>query len=51
MAVFYALLGLLALTYLIGKSLVVGTDINVYLYASKQLFRGENIYADNPYNL
>ena len=48
---FYALLGLLALAYLIGKALVVGTDINVYLYASQQLFKGENIYADNPYNL
>ena len=34
----------------IAKSYRSGTDINVYLYASQQLFNHENIYADNPYN-
>lgn len=38
------------MVYLIGKALVVGTDINVYLYASQQFFKGQNIYSDNPYN-
>lgn len=32
------------------KALESGTDINVYLYASKQFFSGNNIYAGNPYN-
>jgi hypothetical protein len=40
----------LATIYLILKGLNDGNDINVYLFASQQLFDGLNIYADNPYN-
>ncbi len=36
--------------YVIIKAFQIGHDINVYLYASKQLFNGENIYTSNPYN-
>ena len=35
---------------LVLKAIDGGTDINVYLFASDQLFKGENIYTDNPYN-
>ncbi len=38
------------LIYLIAKAFSAGTDINVYLFASKQLFKGENIYIANPFN-
>ena len=46
----YWLILLLVLATVIAKSYRSGTDINVYLYASQQLFHHENIYADNPYN-
>lgn len=36
--------------YIILKSYHQGNDINVYLYASEQLSRGSNIYANNIYN-
>lgn len=35
---------------LVLKGLNDGNDINVYLYASQQLFDGLNIYTNNPYN-
>jgi hypothetical protein len=38
------------LIYLIAKAFSTGTDINVYLFASNQLFKGENIYDNNPFN-
>lgn len=38
------------LIYSILKAIHGGNDINVYLYASKQLFEGSNIYINNPYN-
>jgi hypothetical protein len=41
---------LLVLTYVVLKALSAGVDINVYLFASRQLFKGENIYAGNPFN-
>ncbi len=41
---------ILVLAYVLLKALQGGNDINVFLYASKQLFKGENIYAANPYN-
>ncbi len=36
--------------YLIIKPLRIGNDINVYLYASRQFFDLQNMYAENPYN-
>ncbi len=41
---------LLALIYVIAKAIHSGTDINVYLYASKQILNGSNIYTENPFN-
>ncbi len=41
---------ILILIYVIVKTSKIGNDINVYLFASKQLFDGENIYQNNPYN-
>ncbi len=41
---------ILVTAYVILKAFQGGNDINVYLYASKQFFRGENIYAENPFN-
>lgn len=38
------------LVYAVIKAINGGNDINVYLYASKQFFAGENIYTNNLYN-
>lgn len=42
--------GLACLVYLVARTLHGGTDINVYLYAAGQFLRGEDIYANNPFN-
>lgn len=42
-------LGIIALFFII-RSYSRGNDINVYLYASKQFFTGEDIYSNNPFN-
>ena len=42
--------GFACLAYLVARTLHGGTDINVYLYAAGQFLRGENIYANNPFN-
>lgn len=41
---------ILSIVYVISRSLEGGNDINVYLFASKQFYIGENIYTNNPYN-
>jgi hypothetical protein len=45
----YSLL-ILVLAYTVFKSFDMGADSNVYLHASKQIFRGENIYEKGIYN-
>jgi hypothetical protein len=47
---FWGMLSLLLMVFAGIKSYNEGMDANVYLYASKQLFSGDNIYTDNPYN-
>ncbi|NQY09703.1 MAG: hypothetical protein HRT71_09340 [Flavobacteriales bacterium] len=46
----YYLLLVLVLVFVSVKAFKSGTDINVYLFASEQLFNGKDIYAENPYN-
>lgn len=46
----YLLILIPVLLYVILKAYSAGNDINVYLFASQQLFSGENIYAANPFN-
>lgn len=46
----YIFISLIIIIYIILKAYYDGNDINVYLFASNQLFNGENIYADNPFN-
>jgi hypothetical protein len=41
---------LVTIAYLIFKGISCGNDINVYLFASQQLFDKVNIYTGNPYN-
>lgn len=45
-----AVILLLILGYFALKAFTVGNDINVYLHAAQQIFNGENIYKNNPYN-
>lgn len=40
----------LAAIFFVAKAIHGGNDINVYLHASQQLWNGDNIYTDNPYN-
>lgn len=47
--VFY-IIGLGVLLLFVLRLYNSGTDINVYLHASQQLLRGENIYTENPFN-
>lgn len=42
------LLGGFVLVYIILKSYSYGTDIDIYLYASRQILLHENIYASHP---
>jgi len=42
--------GFASVAYLVARTLHGGTDINVYLYAAGQFLRGEDIYANNPFN-
>ena len=46
----YAVAFVLLIVLAIIKAVKGGHDFNVYLYASTQLFDGDNIYANNPYN-
>lgn len=46
----YVLAFFIILSLAILKAIKGGHDVNVYLYASKQLFLNKNIYGYNPYN-
>jgi len=46
----YVLLSIIIFTYAILKAIQGGIDLDVCLYASNQLFNGENIYEGNPFN-
>ena len=46
----YYSFAVLVLIYIILKSFSKAGDFVVYLYASEQLFKGENIYKNNPFN-
>ncbi len=41
---------LLTLAIIIERAFIIGHDVNVYLFASKQILNGEDIYSGNPYN-
>ncbi|MCB9188216.1 MAG: DUF2029 domain-containing protein [Flavobacteriales bacterium] len=45
------MIGLILLVFAGIKSFNEGMDANVYLYASKQFYLGEDIYSNNPFNL
>lgn len=47
---FWGILSLLLVVFAGIKSYNEGMDANVYLYASKQFFQGEDIYSNNLYN-
>lgn len=47
---FWSILSVLLVAFAGIKSYHEGMDADVYLYASKQLYAGENIYANNPFN-
>ena len=46
----YVFVSILIFIYAIVKAFQSGIDVDVCLFASKQLFNGENIYANNPFN-
>ena len=46
----YIFFSLLILIYIISIAYRRGADIDVYLYASRQLFNKANIYAPSEYN-
>jgi len=46
----YVFILISTVTYVVIKAYQSGIDLDVCLYASNQLFNGENIYEGNPYN-
>lgn len=48
--ILFIILGIVILCYLVVKAASGGNDINVYLYAAKQILLHKNIYAKNPFN-
>lgn len=48
---FLILLALAVLAHLVIQTYRKGNDINVYLFAARQLLDGESIYTNNPFNL